>query len=1123
MRRLNLQVSPTTVELRAANGQRLDVLGLVRAEVKVDGEKFTVDFIVVATLEGDEILLGDDFLRLSRAIINWATNSFEVLGDQPLRVCSALQQVVPPLSRKYIKVRTNFPLQGENLYEISGSDELEQRQLLGVQPGVVGVQDKFKLLMVNTSLRPAILMEGSTVAFANKVVAVETVPIREDDWHDSLDIATLAENDDREDASVVRSRTKELEINGIRFNVGADLSASEEEVVRDLLSRNHKNFAKHAMDLGCCISQHHCINTGNSAPISQGPRRLSPAQRDLTMAMVSDLLKAKIITPSRSPWASPLVLVKKKDGSTRMCVDYRKLNAVTESDVYPLPRIDDALAALSGSKYFSTLDLVSGFHQIQMNPNDVAKTAFITQWGLYEYQRMPFGLKGAPATCQRVVDNIIAGIKYKTALVYMDDCVVFSKTFADHVFDLEEVFTRFAEANLKFKPKKCFFFGSAVAYLGHVVTEDGISPDPEKMEAVARFPAPRNLPELQSFLGLTSYFRKFIPNYSITAAPLRKLLKKDTPFHWDAEQEEAFQALKTALCEPPVLKHFSDDARYRIQVHTDASRLGLGAILVQEDCLGDFRPVVYLSRSLRPAEENYTSTELEALAVKWALEQLRPYLMGRNFQVVTDHHALCWVLRYKEGNQRLLRWSLILQEFDFEVVFKSGASHTGPDCLSRTPAVSNETMEAVLAVSCDTLQADPFDISAEQQKDEFCRGIRDILDLKCGTKKQQKRVKNRFVVFEGVLYKKECKPLRQRYLLCLPKTQQLRVLEEYHAGKFGGHMGIRRTFEKIQERYYWPKMYSQVKRYVKGCDLCQRMKSAKTLYGLLQPVEASTPFHTVGLDIVGPFQSSRRYKYVVVAIDYLTKYIEAKPVTNIEASTIQSFIENRLVLKHGCPLSIITDRGTQMIAKSTQKYLEHRGIRHSPTTTYHPAANGLVERANQTIKQMIRLLTASGDKWPDTLPYIVFCYNTGYQDSTRYSPFYLVYGRDAVLPLDVVYNRRQLAELRDASDYAAQVRENLAKARQLASKHIKLAQEKQKRLFDKNRIDVSFEKDQLVLLKSPPVGLKKRSVYGGPHRIVRKLSPVNYEIELDSTGGCEVVHVEKLKPYLQPLAQLQQQ
>lgn len=333
-------------------------------------------------------------------------------------------------------------------------------------------------------------------------------------------------------------------------------------------------------------------------------------------------------------------------------------------------------------------------------------------------------------------------------------------------------------------------------------------------------------------------------------------------------------------------------------------------------------------------------------------------------------------------------------------------------------------------------------------------------------------------------------------------------------------MGIRRTYEKIHSKYFWPRQYLDVQRFVKSCDLCQRMKMTTTCpYGLLQPVEVDVPFHTVGLDIIGPFQASRRYKFVIVAIDYLTKFVEAKAVRNIEASTVQKFIERRIILKHGCPTVLVTDRGTQMTARSTSDYLKYRGIRHATTTAYHPAANGLVERANKTLKQMMRITTSSGEKWADVLPYIVFCYNTGYQDTVRTSPFFLLYGRDPVFPLDVAYNRKELQELQASSEYVVLVRERLNEARRLAARHIKLAQEKQKRLFDEHRTDITLERDQLVLLRTPPVGLKKRTMYTGPHRVVAKLSPVNYEIEFGDGSGRDIVHVEKLKPYLEPVAE----
>lgn len=1125
--RLKLIIGPSSLRLVGASGHHLENLGQVKTVVTVDGQTLQHEFVVVKRLPHDGVLLGDDFLRASRAIIDWGSQSFAVSVPQVLQKVHLIrEQTLPALSRKLVPVDWHRMSSDKDcVMVITGTKLLYDRYSVIVEPMVADASEKIvKVLLTNCSPQPIVLPSQMTVGVVEEAGGIEDIELSVEDCQQILQISCLPSPEDLDEPpayAVVDPKHRSIQIGDVNFNVGTTLSSSELQVVKELLAQHATCFAQSSTDVGSCKVEQHCIPTGDAKPISQRPRRLSPAQRDLVKSLIKDLIDANIVRPSRSPWASPLVLVAKKDGTTRMCVDYRRLNAVTEDIVYPFPRIEDALQALTGSKYFSVMDLVSGFYQIAMHPDDIQKTAFVTPWGLYEFLRMPFGLKGAPFTCQRAVDTIIDGIKYDNALVYMDDCVVFSQTFEDHVSHLRDIFARFQKAALKFKPQKCFFFCTAINYLGHVVTKDGVSPDPSKLAAVQRFRPPRTVQELQSFMGLTSYFRKFIPNYSVTAAPLRSLLKKNSAFSWEEDQQVAFETLKCALCQPPVLKLFSERTEFRVQVHTDASRLGLGGLLLQEDEERRYRPVLYLSRALKGAEVNYSSTELEALAVKWALEQLRPYLIGRKFQVVSDHHALCWILRYKEGNQRLLRWSLILQEFDFDVTYKSGILHSAPDCLSRTPPIVPEKGQ-ILAVSYPPLRY-CGNMGEEQRQDAFCAKVLDLLNGALGTKKQQKRAQKKFLMHNEVLYRRDQGPVSSRFLLCLPSQRQAEALREMHEGRYGGHMGIRRTFEALRSKYYWPKLYTDVKRYVSHCDLCQRMKMSTSLpYGLLQPIEVHSPFHTVGMDIVGPFKNSRGYKYIIVAIDYLTKFVEAKPLRNIEATTVQKFIERRIVLKHGCPATIITDRGTQMMARSTEAYLKHRGITHAATTAYHPAANGLCERANKTIKQMIAMTTAGGEKWTDVLPYVVFCYNTGYQDTVRQTPFFLVYGRDPVLPLDVVYSRRELEELKEDSSYGAVVSERLKKARELAAAYIRLAQEKQKDYFNKHHKDVVFERGQLVLLKAPPSGVKSTTWYNGPHKVVNRLSPVNYEIELADNMGTDIVHVEKLKPYLSPIAEMEQ-
>jgi hypothetical protein len=438
------------------------------------------------------------------------------------------------------------------------------------------------------------------------------------------------------------------------------------------------------------INVEHEIDTGDARPVNKAPYRASPAEREIIRIQVAELKNKGIIQLSKSPWAAGIVLVKKKDGSVRFCLDYRSLNAVTKRDVYPLPRIDDSLAALRTGVFFSTMDMQAGYYQVPMAKASMEKTAFITEDGLYEFRAMPFGLTNAPATFQRFMDATCAGLKWQCLLVYLDDLVVFSTSFEQHLIDLRAVFDRLRQANIQLKPSKCHFAQNKLKYLGHVVSDKGIEADPDKVKAIVEMPEPKDVGELRTFLGMCSYYRKFIDHFSDRSHPLFKLTHLNETYKWEAYERSVFEMLKKCFVNAPILWHPNFDHAFAVQ--TDASDVGLGAVLVQY-IDGQERATVYLSRTLQPAEKNWATREKEALAILWACETLRPYLIGRKFHVETDHDSLVWLMTAKSP-ARFVRWACRLAEFDFIIRYRPGRFNQKSDALSRLPVPNEEEIES---------------------------------------------------------------------------------------------------------------------------------------------------------------------------------------------------------------------------------------------------------------------------------------------------------------------------------------------------------------------------------------------------------------------------------------------
>ncbi|GFY17044.1 hypothetical protein TNCV_1088201 [Trichonephila clavipes] len=541
------------------------------------------------------------------------------------------------------------------------------------------------------------------------------------------------------------------------------------------------------------------------------------------------------------------------------------------------------------------MDLRSGYWQIEIDEADREKTAFITPEGLYEFKVMPFGLCNAPATFERMMDNLLRNFKWTMCLCYLDDIIVFSETFEDHLIRLRLVLKCLQEAGLKLNSKKCLL-----------------------------------LPK-----------KRFIKGFCYLAEPLQSLLKSGVEFHWGPEEVEAFNSLKKALTSDPVLGMY--DERASTEIHTDASGYGIGAVLVQIQNNVE-KVIAYASRTLTKAEKNYSTTERECLAIVWATNKFRPYIFGKHFTVVTDHHSLCWLMNLKDPSGRLARWALRLQEHDFDVKYKTGKKHSDADALSRNPVEEEtETPDKFLAVTTS------MNLAMEQKKDQ------DLAKLKL-LSNSSKNEEFRFI--DGILCRKNFDPDGKLWLPVIPKHLRADILRHFHDAPTAGHLGFAKTYDRIRKRFYWPGMYRNVVRYVMHCRECQRRKSVpQRPPGRLVPIPpAIAPFHRIGIDLLGRFpKSAHGNKWIIVCTDYSTRYAITKALPTAEVDEIAKFLLEEIVLRHGAPRVIITDRGAVFRSRLVSSLVDLCNIDHRFTTAYHPQTNGLTERFNKTLADMLSM------------------------------------------------------------------------------------------------------------------------------------------------------------------------
>eukprot|EP00731_Ephydatia_muelleri_P014191 Em0007g1501a len=847
--------------LVGVNGSALSVKGVAGLPLSLEGNIFNVPFVVTDDILV-EAILGLDFVESNHCVIDCGHRNLTF----PSRRLSL--KLLPQGSSKTEKNKNiAVGLILTQKVTIPPASEMEVMAALEDTTSRKGTW----IVEGNRAGRYGVMVARSVVCPTSQAVPVRLLNPREESVvvRKGVQIARMEQLDDMCVGNVLPAPTSPSEASpkdrdmlwDMVCKVGNHVSSAEKEKLYYVLLEYSDVFSFSNDGLGRTSLSKHRINTGDSLPIHIPPRRIPHARREEVRKLLQDMLAKGAIQPSDSPWSSPIVLVTKKDGSTRFCVDYRIVNPVTRKDAYPLPLVDDTLDTLAGSKLFSTLDLATGYWQVEVADEDKEKTAFSTPEGLYQFEVMPFGLCNAPATFQRLMDKVLSGLKWYSCLVYIDDIV------ENHLYNLVGVLKRLREAGLKVKPSKC---------------------------------------------------------------SLCQEKSKKNVFHWNELCQSAFDELRRCLVSSPVLAYPNYSKCFVLD--TDTSDVGIGAVLSQPSEDGSERVIAYASRSLSRQEQRYCVTRRELLAVVEFTHHFRPYLLGRQFTLRTNHGSLVWLQNFKEPEGQLARWLERLQEFDFVVIHRQGTQHCNADALSRIPCSQCGRVDKGKEVEFSASMSPKPGVGKvvfSSRSGNFCVSKTAC----CG---------NGLDGNDGLQ-------------LVLPSKLQASAIRDLHEGAVGGHLGEEKVLSRLKEHFYWPGCAEAARNWCKSCLTCATRKmTVPKRKAYLQSIQSGYPMQLVSIDILGPVPVTEEgNKYVLAAVDHFTRWVEAFPIRNQEATTVARKLVDELFCRFSPPEQLHSDQGRQFESELIEEICKLLEIRKSRTTPYHPQGNGMVERCNRTLLDML--------------------------------------------------------------------------------------------------------------------------------------------------------------------------
>jgi len=1126
---------PTSQQLHAANGTVLELIGEVELTCNFGELELLVHGVVSPRIY--EVMFGQDFLTrqkvrwdFERSTIGMHGHEFRLLAGEHRGWCRRVvleqSREIPAWSETVIEggqqYRNTKTCDGKDTGLWTTDNCTVQRELQIARTLVNGDRDHVPIRIMNMSQHPITLGRGTVLSHLEEAVdIIEPTP------------EPIDQSADESPPVMIEGAHIQPILDGI------DESVSEEDrqKLRTLLCDYTDIFSQSEYDLGRTSMSEHVIDTGDNKPVREALRRQPPLYQKVIREQTDEMLKAGIISPACSEWSSNVVLVKKQDGKFRFCIDYRKVNNVTKKDSFPLPRIDQCLDALAGSKWFSSFDLVQGFFQIGMEPSSSDKTAFVTRDGCYKFCVMPFGLTNSPSTFQRLMNNVLRGLNFNICLAYLDDVIIYGNTVSDSLVRLRLLFERIRSAGLKFKFSKCHLLKRSLKFLGHIVSEEGIATNPEKVSAVQDWAVPESVHEVRAFLGLCSYYRKFIEGFADIAAPLHQLTSVNSKFKWDLGCQLAFDTLKERLTNTPILALPTEEDPYVLD--TDASGYAIGAVLSQI-IDGKERVIAYASRTYNRAEQNYCTTRKELLAVVYFIGYFRQYLLGRHFRLRTDHAALLWLRRTPNLVGQEARWLEKLEEYEYTMEHRSGRSHNNADAMSR-PTCRKTCCRPPTEVEVNTnrcLTAHDKDaiwptgkIIDSQRADPDLKPIYQALVIGTRPEKETIAIESAetkaywyqwpvLALRDGLMCRRfEDKLGRIHWQLIVPRDYRGVLIRLLHGPEACQHLGLRKTIAAILQVAYWCGYRNDVKNELQRCiPCCQYFRGKAPKQVGLHTYHAGEPWERISFDITGRHPKSRKgNSYIFTIIDHWTKYAFAFPVRNHTATTLVNILVNKVYPVFGFPCQVLCDNATEHnsdLMRELERLGEVEGLR---SIAYHPQSNAVCERFHLTLNRLIAKTVDNVHRnWDELLPHLMRAYNTTIHDSTNFTPHFLMFGREMRTPIDLVLaDKDDPSQWESYEEFVDHQRQLMRQAFQLVREHTKQCAERRKDRYALNVKEMKFNEGDWVWRyyprNRPNLSPKWQKMYQGPFHVIKVISPTCVTVQMKAGAKPINLHVDQLK------------